>query len=191
MTVREQQQAQSAERWERLAARVRRLRTRAAAGNLDRWLLVAGGFLTPLGIFAIMLGWLGAANTPVIFEQTPYLISGGLLGVALVFLGGLVYFAYWQSMLVRQGRRQHGELIAQQRQLAATAARIEALLAGDGRGGHGNGHGRLVATTEGTMLHRRDCAVVAGRDDVRGVSSDTPGLEPCALCNPLATTRDD
>src|SRR5919109_3485097 len=59
----------------------------------DRLQLIAGATLAVLGLVAILLGWYGAANTGIAFEQTPYLISSGLLGVALVFLGGFVCFA--------------------------------------------------------------------------------------------------
>ena len=35
------------------------------------------------------------------------------------------------------------------------------------------------------MLHRPDCAVVAGRTDLRGISASGDGLTPCTLCAPL------
>ena len=35
------------------------------------------------------------------------------------------------------------------------------------------------------MLHRPDCAVVAGRTDLHGVSASGDGLNPCSLCNPF------
>src|ERR1035437_2717955 len=106
------------ERQSRQRVQMRRLRTRAAAGNLDRWLLVAGGVLVPLGIMLIILGWVGAAGTPLLFEQIPYLISGGLLGLGLVFVGGFVYFAYWLTVLVREGREER-------RDVAGALSRIE------------------------------------------------------------------
>jgi hypothetical protein len=45
--------------------------------------------------------------------------------------------------------------------------------------------GRFVATQGGTMFHVPTCAVVAGRRDLRKVSAEEPGLEPCRMCNPL------
>jgi hypothetical protein len=109
-------------RFGRLATAVQGLRTRAAGGNLDRWLLVIGGTLMPLGVLLIILGWLGASHTPLQFEQTPYLISGGILGLALVVGGGFVYFAYWQTLRVRESREQSRELLA-------ALGRVEGLLA--------------------------------------------------------------
>ena len=43
-----------------LSDRIGRLRRRASAGSLDRWLLVAGAVLIPLGIVLIVLGWANA-----------------------------------------------------------------------------------------------------------------------------------
>jgi hypothetical protein len=44
----------------------------------------------------------------------------------------------------------------------------------------------FVATARGSMWHRPDCAVVAGREDLRPVGPDGDGLRPCALCDPLS-----
>lgn len=175
-----------AARQERLAGRVGRLRTRTGTGSLDRWLLLLGGVLLPLGFLVIVMGWIGAAGTPYLFEQVPYLISGGLLGSALVFAGGFVYFAYWQTLLVRESRTAREDL-------QAALARIEALLATGAAGASlapttTNGQTGLVATSTGSMIHRPDCAVVAGRTNLRPAAPDEPGLTACGLCQPLAVT---
>src|SRR3954454_4052568 len=175
-------------RQERLAGRVGRLRTRSGGRNLDRWLLLTGGALMPLGFLLIVLGWVGASHTPLLFEQIPYMISGGLLGVALVFAGGFVYFAYWMTLLVRESR-------AAREDLQASLARLENLIASGAMiGGHFaadevgsvNGHTSFVATATGTMIHRPDCVAVANRDGLRAVPPDTPGYTACGLCEPLA-----
>src|SRR2546423_2878873 len=103
--------AACAERESRLDARVQTPRTRAGTGQLDRWLLIVGGVLLPLGVLLILMGWLGASRTVLVFEQIPYMVSGGLLGLALVFIGGFVYFAYWQTQLVRGTRAERRELV--------------------------------------------------------------------------------
>src|SRR3954453_14303185 len=110
-------------RIDRLAEQVRRLRTRASAGHLDRWLLIGGGIMMPLGIVFILLGWAGAARTPLPFEQNDYLISGGLLGLALVVAGGFTYFAYWQTVRMPESRAQAAEM-------TNAIHRLEALLSG-------------------------------------------------------------
>ena len=179
-------------RQERLAGRVGRLRSRGGGGNLDRWLLLTGGALMPLGFLLVVLGWAGASKTPLLFEQIPYMISGGLLGVALVFAGGFVYFAYWQTLLVRESRTAREDLQASLSRLETLLA-SGAMLGGTGLGSSApyssNGHGQFVATSTGTMLHRPDCVAVANRPNLRPVSADAPGLTACGLCEPLAVSR--
>lgn len=175
----------AAGRSERLRRRVASLHSRAGTSHPGRVLLLVGGLLLPLGVLCVLLGWLGVARTPLVFEQVPYLVSGGLLGLALVVIGGFLYFSYWQTLVVRALRDNQVEL-------TASLLRIESLLAAGapasvevprqpGRGAAD----RLVATATGTMLHRPDCAVVAGRDRLRPVAADAHGLTPCSLCQPL------
>ena len=164
-------------RFDALAQQVRTIRGRRT-GRTDIWMLYVGGSLMPLGGLLIVLGWLGASRTPFVFEQTPYLISGGLLGLGLVIGGGFVYFGYWQSLRIRESRRQNEDL-------TAAVARLEALL-GNGNAA-GVGAARFVATAQGSIFHRPDCAVVTGKSGLRTVSADDPGLQPCKLCDPLGT----
>ena len=69
-------------------------------------LVVVAGALTTTGLTAILLAWYGAAQSTLVEEQIPYLISGGLLGLALAVIGALAYFAHWLTVLVRQGQEQ-------------------------------------------------------------------------------------
>lgn len=167
-------------RQERLAANVSGLRTRRGLGESDRWMLIVGGVLLPLGVLLVLLGWKGASDTVFVFEQVPYLISGGLLGVALVVAGGFVYFAYWLTLLVRESRDGRAEL-------TAVLTRVERLLedAAVPTTQRGVPSATLVATKAGTMLHRPDCVAVDGKDDLRRVTAETPGLTACKLCDPL------
>jgi hypothetical protein len=176
----------SEQRTAALRQAVSNLRIRRFSLPMERWLMVIGGGLIVAGVGAIILGWYGAAHTPYDFEQVPYLISGGLLGLALAILGGLFYFAYWLTRQIQESRRQSD---------ATTAAltNIAELLAGGSNGsrvaaGNGGGaKGEFVATATGTMIHRPDCTVVTGRSGLRTVSADDPALTPCKLCDPLGT----
>lgn len=177
-----------AERAEKLKHDVSRMRSRSSGGfPMDKWLMFVGAALVIIGIPVIVIGWYGASRTPYVFEQVPYLISGGLLGLALAVVGGLFYFAYWLTRQVQETRRQADHT-------AAALGEIRDLLAGSaiassGRAAaHATGNGSFVATEKGTMFHRPDCVVVKGRDDLRAVDPDAEGFEPCKICEPLSVS---
>lgn len=176
------------ERQRRFAEGLRALRVGEGSLRLgERALMVAGGIIAPLGVIVVLLGWWGAAQTPYVFEQVPYLISGGVFGLALVFLGAFFYFAHWLTELVKEHRAQSTAILEALGRLQDEVGRL----------GHvqGNGHvvvdarrdrdgdGQLVATQHGTMAHAADCVVVAGKVDLRTVT-EADGLERCKLCQP-------
>ncbi len=78
------------------------LSERARTTELTRMLLLPGAITLVLGFIFMFFGWYGAARTPRQIEQIPYLISGGFIGLGLVFVGGLLLAsAMWMSMLQR------------------------------------------------------------------------------------------
>jgi hypothetical protein len=183
----------SGDRLAELRASVARLRVGAARGDHSHTLMLLGGIIAPLGLVAVLLGWYGASHTPNSFEQVPYLISGGLLGLGFVFLGGFLYFTHWITVLVREGRAQADRtadtlerievLLAQQSSAAPAPARtvevapVEAVAAVDAEE-------PFYATPNGSMVHRRDCPVIANRENPRVVARGTPGFTPCRICDP-------
>lgn len=182
-----------ATRLQRLADGVRQLRTGGSLKLGERTLMVLGGVLAPLGLIVVLVGWNGAANTPNLFEQIPYAISGGLFGLGLVFLGSFCYFAHWMTELVKEHRAQAAAVVE-------AIGRLEDVLRTSGGGGaapvvldavgHTTGNPAvngqpLVATERGTMAHRPECVVVAGKSDLRAVTP-ADGLAPCKLCEPYA-----
>jgi hypothetical protein len=65
-------------------------------------LLLPGAFAVVAGFVFMFFGWYGASRTARPIEQIPYLISGGLIGLGLVFVGALLLAcALWMSMLQR------------------------------------------------------------------------------------------
>jgi hypothetical protein len=57
------------------------------------------------GFVCIVLGWYGASHSPYLYQEIPYLISGGLLGVALVIGGGVLVRCAWSLRQVEEDRR--------------------------------------------------------------------------------------
>jgi hypothetical protein len=185
--------ASQASRYQRLADGVRSLRTGGGTLNFsEHTLMVLGGVIAPLGLVIVILGWYGAAHSPFLFQQVPYLISGLGLGLGLVFLGSFFYFAHWITELVKEGRTQSAAMIEAIARLEETvkqqAGADRLVTAGDGAaasGPNGAAAGDLMATGKGTMAHRPDCVVVAGKPGLRRVSPED-GLLPCKLCDPYA-----
>jgi hypothetical protein len=178
----------------------------------EGWMITAGSALAVGGLALIVLGWVGASRTVLVAGQIPYLISGGLLGLALVVVGAFLYFAYWLALMVRQGRedaaRNHEELarleagLAEAGQALAVIAKLLAEGAGPANGTSRRRRAsttaldaptvitvradRLVATPRGTMAHHPSCPIVANRADVHTVAMNTPGLRLCGICSPTA-----
>lgn len=94
--------ARVAARRARFKDAVVRLSERARTTELLRMLLFPGALFVVIGFAFMFFGWYGAAHTPRSIEQAPYLISGGFIGLGLVFIGGLTLAsALWLSMLKR------------------------------------------------------------------------------------------
>ncbi len=162
-----------------LAESIRRLGRPSTRLSRDRIMLYVGGALLPLGLLVVGLGWLGASHTVLLFEQIPYLISGGQIGQSLVFAGGFIYFAYWQTLLVRESRARHTEMMEALNRLQPSAPSVpEAPVPASPSAAE------MVATPAGSMFHRPDCRVVSGRAGLRAVV-EPGGMVPCRLCRPV------
>jgi hypothetical protein len=92
-------------RLQRLAAAIDRARPGRSGRNVRKWLETIGMCLIVFGFVCILLGWYGAAHSPYLYQEVPYLISGGLLGVALVIGGGIFVRSAWSMRQVEEDRR--------------------------------------------------------------------------------------
>lgn len=177
-----------------------RARKRLGAIDPERALQIVGGILVPTGIIAVLLGWYGASQATYDFQQIPYLISGGLLGVALSVVGGLAYFASWLTRLITHSAVQSQAAMAETGRQTATIVEAIDRLATELRTASAAGArpqrarlsaeplptadaSPLVAAARGRVVHLPDCPAVAGRDDLAAVPVDTD-LPPCRLCRP-------
>lgn len=108
------------------------IRSPADAG--ERWWLIAGMALVVIGLVVIFVGYVGASGSVQPYEQLPYLLSGGFLGLGLVVAGGALFVRYSLSRYLRFWlvRAIYEDRTQTDRQVEALA-RIEQLLAG----GHG------------------------------------------------------
>ncbi len=154
------------DRHEELVESARALHSGKSHWN-DRWLLVGGGAALALGLVAIVLGWYGAAQSTLDFEQTPYVISGGLLGLGLIVLGSFLYFSYWLTCLVRDNRQSATRTAAHQDRLEHLIAQLLV-----------ERPEQLVVTEHGSVVHRAGCPATLGQP----VSVTTATSATCELC---------
>jgi hypothetical protein len=158
--------------------------------SVEQVLAVASAVLLPLGLAVMLLGWYGASHTPYLFEQIPYLISGGVIGLGFAVVGGLLYFGSWVARSSAQQQRKDeamAEILREIRDELRMNAAVVPVAAPTRRtaSSASNGAKPFVATQRGGMLHRPGCSVVAGRSDLKSIGVSGDGLAPCALCNPL------
>ena len=55
--------------------------------RVGAWVLIAAGFV------ALFVGWLGISGTTILAGQMPYIVSGGMLGLALIGVGGMLWLS--------------------------------------------------------------------------------------------------
>ncbi len=89
-----------------------------------QWDRSAGAALVASGLVSLLLGWLGMSDTVLTFEQMPYLLSGGLLGVALIIVGA----ALWLSADIRDEWRKIDRLEEAIHQAAGTPVLADVVL---------------------------------------------------------------
>jgi hypothetical protein len=119
--------ARTAARRARFREALERVAERTSSDDLIKWALVPGSIALVVGFVLMILGWLGAARTFREIEQIPYLISGGLIGLALVFIGGLLLASTLWVVLLRKlhdeaEERATARLMVLEERVAALAA---------------------------------------------------------------------
>ena len=158
-----------------LSDRLTALRRRTKFVVTDRTLLTVGSILMPLGAVLVLLAWYGSAHTTRLFEQIPYLISGGLMGVVLVIAGGFCYFGYFLARMLATSREMLDAMLRLEQRLEAVGPQQQPIMR----------TAAFVATKSGTMFHRPDCPTVASKPPAELRTVRTPdSLTPCRICTP-------
>jgi hypothetical protein len=129
-----------------------------------------------LGFLALYLGWNGAANKNCVDCQIPYLISGGMTGLALVGTGIGV-------LVVQNARRNRVEIEEQLREIGDVLERANG---GNPRSTRTRARaGQVIAGA--SSYHKPNCRLVEGRDEAELVSvreARGRGLKACRVCRP-------
>lgn len=139
---------------------------------------VIGWLLAAAGAAALFFAWYGVSGTPVTAKQLPYVISGGLTGVALVVLAAAF-------LATEDIRRQLGHLEGVERRVDDLYQLLTEEPA-DGRAGERRPEA-LVVLDSGSSYHLADCRLVAGKSAARPLEAGEVSrrdLTPCRLCDP-------
>lgn len=157
-----------------------------------------GWVLAAVGVIVIIVGWFGVSGEALVAKQLPYLISGGLGGVALVGVGA----ALIGTERLRQDARRiarleemvqdlYSVLLVSEDPAAAPESARPARSAPDTAayelsGGADTNH-RPVAIPTGSTYHDPGCSMVRGKSEVAAVDGPTISrreLTACRICQP-------
>lgn len=148
----------------------------------------AGGVLMPFGVLVICLGWYGSAHAHYEYDQNVYLISGGVLGLGLVFLGGFLYFGAWLSRMAVEQKQAAAQLTDAMLALADVVAVRQRATTGEApvaeTADTADTASELVTAGSNTTVHRRDCALVSARPDLHEYVPDASPVTTCRVCKP-------
>lgn len=145
---------------------------------------VVGWVLVAVGAVMIVVGYLGVAHQVLVAKQLPYLVSGGILGVAVVAVG--VMFIATEQVRYDADRLDRLErMVGELHGILLTDPSAPAVV---GHAPAGIRAAALVALPEGERYHTDGCRVVQGKPDVEAVARAIRrrALTPCPLCEPAA-----
>jgi peptidoglycan/LPS O-acetylase OafA/YrhL len=91
----------TSDRVEQFLAGVYALQIPSQTERRERRLLGAGIVIAVAGFAVIGMGWLGASGTKNVYEEIPYVISGGIFGASLVMVGAALFARYSAARLLR------------------------------------------------------------------------------------------
>jgi hypothetical protein len=152
------------------------------------WILVGAGFLL------VLIGYLGISRESIVAKQLPYLISGGIGGIALVGFGAMLVGT--EDLKRTHERIDRLEALVEDLH-AVLLTRADAPVIGSANGDAADeraGRSRpsaLLALPGGQSYHRADCSMIQGKREAKSVTSSAArrqGLKPCRLCEPETAT---
>jgi hypothetical protein len=137
------------------------------------------------GVALILLGWNGAASYDRVESQMPYLISGGLAGLALVIIGA--------GLLVVQAQRQNRAAL--QTSITDLREAIDRLIETTGAASApgaptvsgGAPEGAVGVLAGPSSYHRPNCRLIEGQSGLIPMmltAAHDSGLTPCRICSP-------
>jgi len=150
---------------------------------------VWGWTIVGVGFILVIVGYLGTSREALVAKQLPYLISGGIGGIALVVFGAMLVGSEdlkRASERIDRLERMVGELHAALLGRPDSPVLAEAGSA-NGEAAPAADDGRLLALPDGQSYHRAGCTMIQGKRQAQTVTASDArqrGLKPCRLCEP-------
>ncbi|MBR8640917.1 hypothetical protein KEF29_20355 [Streptomyces tuirus] len=145
--------------------------------------LWAGWAALAAGAVLCVVGWYGVSGERFAERQLPYLASCTIPGAALIVSGAVLLAHGRSSIAAARVEELYGLLVAAEPAEADGGGRaVLAPLAVSGE---------LLKVPGGTLWHRADCPLVAGKAEAVPVDPDTVAggeLRPCPICEPAEET---
>ncbi|GGW58567.1 hypothetical protein [Streptomyces caelestis] len=152
-----------------------------------RPVLWAGWVALAAGAVLCVIGWYGVSGERFAERQLPYLASCTIPGAALIVSGAVLLAHGRNSVAAARVEELYGLLVASEPDDAGQAAAEtgQAALAPLAVSGE------LLMVPGGTLWHRADCPLVAGKAEAVPVDSKLVAsgeLGPCPICEPAEET---
>ncbi|MEV2217863.1 hypothetical protein AB0H86_41635 [Streptomyces sp. NPDC050997] len=145
--------------------------------------LWAGWAALAAGAVLCVLGWYGVSGERYAERQLPYLASCTVPGAALIIAGAVLLTHGRTALAAARVEELYGLLVAAEpvdTEETGQAANAPLAVSGD-----------LLMVPGGTLWHRADCPLVAGKAEAVPVDSKLVAsgeLGPCPICEPVEET---
>jgi hypothetical protein len=146
--------------------------------------LWAGSAALAAGAVLCVLGWYGVSGERYAERQLPYLASCTVPGAALIIAGAVLLTHGRGALAAARVEELYGLLVAAEpadaEQQPGQAATTPVAVSGD-----------LLMVRGGTLWHRADCPLVAGKREAAPVDPKLVAsgeLGPCPICEPTEET---
>ncbi|MFE9645615.1 hypothetical protein ACFYO0_16230 [Streptomyces sp. NPDC006365] len=144
--------------------------------------LWAGWAALAAGAVLCVIGWYGISGERFAERQLPYLASCTVPGAALIIAGAVLLTHGRNGLAASRVEELYGLLVAAEPADADESGQaVTAPVAVSGE---------LLMVPGGTLWHRADCPLVAGKTDALPVDSRVLArgeLDPCPICEPTAS----
>ena len=136
------------------------------------------------GFVMIFFAWNGAASQNIIMAQFPYVLSGGIAGMALVATGSL--------LLMLSTIRSERQLMSDK--FDEVVRLLSRSLAAAQFSTNGGSDAAVKVVAASAHYHRQECKILEGKPGLTRVSLQqalSEGLQPCRVCEPPRLPEQD